>query len=170
MIIMLGVWSRDRTRMAEKVSLKEFLRTLKLGKIHLGMHEDDVTAILGKPDFLGGSTRKYRKPSLWAYGNIELIYDYDTRLLDLILINFWGPQYPSGGTAIELDPWVIRGGLQPGELIPLLDEEGINHLDVEPINPGTRQMLVNSAITMIFNNETDTYTGEIGLCKLYAAK
>lgn len=153
--------------MEENVSLKEFLRTGRLGRISLGMHENEVTAIIGKSDSLGVTSRKYPRPSLWVYGDIELIYEYDTRLLTLILINFWEPKPPSGGT-IDLDPWIIKGGLQPDELIPLLEQEGITYCEVKPLNSETKQLLVSSVITLIFNNNIDEWSGWEGLCKLYA--
>jgi len=148
------------------VNLKEFLQTHKLGEIHLGQREHDVAAILGEPDCVGGTSRKYRRPSIWKYGDIELFFDYQMRQISLISINFWEDRYPSGGASIQLDPWIIRGGLRPDELILQLNKEGIDFCDVEPINPETRQLLVNSAITMIFNNDHVEYMGNAGLRKL----
>jgi hypothetical protein len=82
------------------------------------------------------------------------------------LINIWEDGYPSGGAAIQLDPWIIKGGLLVDELIPELDKEGIDYCEVEPINPDTRQLLVNSAITMIFNNRHVEWDGSAGLRKI----
>jgi hypothetical protein len=154
--------------MIEKVSLKEFLRSGQLGRISLGMHEDEVISILGKADAYGGSTRKYPEPSLFVYGDIELFYQYDTRLLTTIVINFWEPRPPVGVGSIELAPWVIKGGLQAEELIAFLQEEGIPWCDVEPINFETRQIVAGSVVTLIFNNNIDEWKGSEGLCKLYA--
>jgi hypothetical protein len=156
--------------MTERINLKDFLRTIKLGSIHLGQHENNLAAILCKPDYMGGTSRKYRQPSLWKYGDIELFFDYKTRKISSIVINFWKPEYPSGGGAIQLDPWVIRGGLQPEALQLQLDKEGIVYREVEPINYETRQLLVNSAITMIFNNDIEEWAGRVGLCKIYAGE
>jgi hypothetical protein len=152
--------------MAEKVNLKDFLRTLKLGRIHLGQSANDVAAILGEPDDVGGASRKHRWPSIWKYGDIELFFDYRTRQINLILINFWEDGYPSGDAAIQLDPWIIKGGLRIDEFIPPLDQEGIDYCEVEPINTGTREFLVNSAIKVIFNNDNEEYGGGAGLRKL----
>jgi hypothetical protein len=153
--------------MAERVNLKDVLRTLELGRIHLLQRSDDVVAILGKPDCVGGASRKHCWPAIWKYGDIELLFDYRTREIEMILINFWdSTTYPSGGAAIQLDPWIIKGGLGLDELIPQLDKEGIDYCEVEPPNPGTRHLLVSSAITMIFNNDpSDEFTGAPGLRK-----
>ncbi len=152
--------------MAETVNLKGFLRTLKLGRIHLGQGANDVAAILGKPDYVGGASRKYRLPAIWKYGDVELLFDYRTRQINMVVINFWEQKHPSGGASIQLDPWIIKGGLRLDELIRRLGEEGIDYCEVEPMDPGTRQLLVNSAITMIFNDDPDEWMGLPGLCKI----
>src|SRR5262252_10841427 len=121
--------------MAETVNLKDFLRTLKLGRIHLGQGASDVAAILGKPDYVGGASRKYRLPAIWKYGDIEFLFDYRTRQINMVVINFWERKHPSGGASIQLDPWIIKGGLRLDELIRRLGEEGIDYCEVEPMDP-----------------------------------
>src|SRR5689334_22030786 len=152
--------------MAETVNLKDFLRTLKLGRIHLGQGESDVAGILGEPDCVGGASRKHRWPPIWKYGDIELLFDYRTRRINMVVINFWEQKHPAGAASIQLDPWIIKGGLRIDELSRQLDKEGVDYCEVEPINPGTRQLLVNSAITMIFSDDPDEWMGWAGLCKL----
>lgn len=39
--------------------------------IHLGMNRDEVVAVLGEPDAVGGSSRKYKTPGIYRYGEIE---------------------------------------------------------------------------------------------------
>lgn len=156
--------------MAQPANLKEFLQTLKLGEIHLDQHEDEVASILGKPDYVGGTSREYRRPSLWKYGDIEMYLDHETREVNSIVINLWKPEYPNGGYAIQLDPWIIKGGLRPDEFMRQLDKNGIDYCEVEPINYETRQLLVSSAITMIFNNDIKEWEGWVGLCKLYVGE
>src|SRR5262245_43888400 len=98
-----------RRAMAELANMIDVLRTLELGRIHLSQRADDVVAILGGPDCVGGATRKHRWPPIWKYGDIELLFDYRTREIEMILINFWdSTKYPSGGAAIQLDPWIIK--------------------------------------------------------------
>ena len=46
-----------------------------LRKIHIGMTREEVVAALGKPDDTGGTSRKYRTPSIYKYGDIELFFD-----------------------------------------------------------------------------------------------
>ena len=156
--------------MAESVSLKHFLRTLELGRIRLGMRDHEVAAILGKPDAVGGVSNKYQNPSLWKYGDVEFCFNQQTRELSLIVITFWEPGFPSGGSAIQLDPWLIKGGLKLNELCRSLKSEGIEYREVEPINFGTRELLVNSSISMIFNEDEKEFPDRTGLCKLCASE
>jgi hypothetical protein len=46
-----------------------------LNRIRIGMTRDEVTAVLGPPDDVGGTSRKYRTPSIYKYGVIELHFE-----------------------------------------------------------------------------------------------
>jgi len=43
-----------------------------ISKVQLGMCRITVEALLGKPDDTGGTSRKYRLPAIWKYGDVEL--------------------------------------------------------------------------------------------------
>jgi hypothetical protein len=60
---------RDRMRVVERV--------------RVGMSREEVLALLGPPDDVGGTSRKYRTPSVFKYGQIELHFEpwKDGRLL-----------------------------------------------------------------------------------------
>ena len=47
---------------------------IRNGQIRLGMTRDELETILGKPDVLGNTSRKYRFPSLWKYGDVEFVF------------------------------------------------------------------------------------------------
>jgi hypothetical protein len=85
-------------------------------------------------------------------------------------LNFWEPKIPSGGETINLDPWVIRGGLPLSRLTPALDREGIEYYETEPVNFGTRQLSVGSSVTMIFNDDEEEFPDWMGLCKISAGE
>jgi hypothetical protein len=106
------------------ISLQIFLRTGTLGPIHLGMSRDEVRGRLGEPDAMGGTSRQYRTPSLWKYGDIELIYGrhYADPLSGILMDGF---ELPVGGPQLALDPWILRGGMS-------LEEAG-DHLRVAGI-------------------------------------
>lgn len=43
-----------------------------LGKVVLGMSRQEAITALGRPDAEGGTSRKYRTPTIYKYGDIEL--------------------------------------------------------------------------------------------------
>jgi len=46
-----------------------------LSKIRLGMSRDDVIRVLGEPDHISSTTRKYKTPSIYKYGDVELWFE-----------------------------------------------------------------------------------------------
>lgn len=154
--------------MAENMSLKTFLRTGELGSIKPGLNRNEVTELLGEPDDVGGTSRKHREPAVWKYGDVELLFDRETRKLSLIVINFWEPNVPSAGAALDLDPWIVKGGLQASDLTVALESEGIRYEEVSALNPGTRQFLVSSSITLIFKEDQEEDSDWTGLRKVVA--
>lgn len=47
-----------------------------LSKVKLGMTRAEVFAVLGEADAYNIGSRKYPKPSIYKYGNIELYFHY----------------------------------------------------------------------------------------------
>ena len=157
--------------MAYLVKLKELLQTGRLGEIYLGQLENEVFNILGTPDYAHAGTRNSRRLSLFSYGELEFYFDDSSRNLTLINLNFlsfWQREIPSGGERLQIDPWVLKAGLGPEDLIKYLNQEAIYYCDVEPINFNTRQLLVNKTTTLIFNDVTEESGERVGLCKVFA--
>jgi len=52
-------------------------------KLRVGMSREEVLALLGPPDDVGGTSRKYREPAIFKYGQVELHFEpgKDGRLL-----------------------------------------------------------------------------------------
>jgi hypothetical protein len=44
-------------------------------RVEIGMRRDQVVEILGQPDDVGGSSRKYRTPSVFKYGHVEFHFE-----------------------------------------------------------------------------------------------
>lgn len=44
---------------------------IEQNKLRIGMLRDDIVKILGEPDDVGMTSRKYKVPSIWLYGDIE---------------------------------------------------------------------------------------------------
>jgi len=48
---------------------------IEQGRLRLGMTKAAVRALLGPPGAWGNTSRKYREPSTWLYGRIELWFE-----------------------------------------------------------------------------------------------
>jgi hypothetical protein len=154
--------------MTEVVSIKEFLQTGCFGNLYFGQPENEIFAMLGTPDYAGGITNKNKRPALFSYGDVELYVDNETRLLTCINLNylsFWQRKYPVGGKNLQINAWALTAGLELDDLIHYLQQEEIRFCEVDPINPETRQLLISSTISLVFNDIGTDYSG---LCKLWA--
>jgi len=146
--------------MVHRVSLKDVLRTGEFGNVRFGLSEPEILALLGPPDDVGTTTRKRKRPLLWKYGEVEFHFDFQTPNLIGIAINFWEERsIPSGGTVIELDPWIIQGGLEWSELRPWLDAEAIDYRVADPINLDTTEIAVGPTALLIFNDDKEEFLG-----------
>ncbi len=57
-----------------EVSIEQFLKTGAIGNLHLGMTADEVRDLLGTPDDVGGTSRRYPRPSIYVYGSTKLFF------------------------------------------------------------------------------------------------
>ena len=105
------------------VSLKELIQTGRFGSVILGMSRAQVESSLGVPDDVGGSSRKYRKPPIWKYGDVELHFVPGGDSLFLIHLDDF--DVPSGGKLVDFDPWIIRRSLTVSEAEEQLSQSGI---------------------------------------------
>ena len=46
-----------------------------VSQVCIGMTRDEVVAALGPPDDMGATSRKYRTPSIYRYGRIEVCFE-----------------------------------------------------------------------------------------------
>jgi len=58
-----------------EVSLREFLETGRLGRLHVGVTREQVVDLLGSPEEAGGTSRKHRRPSIFRYGSLDVSFD-----------------------------------------------------------------------------------------------
>ena len=107
------------------VSLKDLIGTGRFGSVCLGMTRAQVESSLGKPDDVGGTSRKYRQPSIWKYGDVELHFVPGDDSLFLIHLDDF--DVPSGGKLIDFDPWIIQRGLKLAEAEGKLSQSGIDY-------------------------------------------
>ena len=50
------------------------MEAFDLAKLRVGMTREEVVSAFGKPDLMGGTSLKYRTPSIYRYGNIECFF------------------------------------------------------------------------------------------------
>jgi len=91
-----------------EVSLNTLLRTGRLGELRRGMTQEEVRAMLGEPDAVGGGSRKYPYPSIFLYGTVELNFDLRR---PHGLIRFWWEAGEKGAfrlsSACEIVDWAF---------------------------------------------------------------
>lgn len=144
------------------ISLQEFLLTGVLGPVHLGMTREQVRHALGEPDALGGTSRKYRTPTIWKYGTIELLYHPGNPHLQTIYMD--GFEVPNGGSRMQLDSWVIRGGLSVEEVEAALAAAAIDYTRRPWRTTSEGILLVTLAgVEMGFLLEEEAYSPSPGL-------
>ena len=138
------------------IRLKSLAKTGKLGSVRITMHANRVQALLGKPDYTGGGSRKYPWENIWRYGDLELGFDASSRELAHIAINFWGEtKNPEQGEHLSYDPWIVRGALPVEDFIDSCTKEGIAVRELEePWNEGAREFVTAGGMHLIFG-ETD---------------
>lgn len=54
-----------------------FQRTGVISPIQLGCTRAELITILGEPDDVGGTSRKYPTPAIWKYGDLEFHFEQD---------------------------------------------------------------------------------------------
>jgi len=102
----------------------DFLRTANFGGIKLGMTRQQLREILGElPDW--SVTKRRRRPNvaaIWEYGSIEFYFEEQTDNLCMI----FSDHFPlMGCEALDLDPWLLKGGLPLDDALKLLNEANL---------------------------------------------
>jgi hypothetical protein len=61
-----------------------FQRTGVISPLQLGCSHADLISILGEPDDVGGTSRKYPTPTIWKYCDLEFHFEKNEDALCLI--------------------------------------------------------------------------------------
>jgi hypothetical protein len=148
-----------------RVSLERLLRTGQLGDLTPGMSAEQVHALLGEPDAVGGTSRQHHRPSVWLYGSIELYFRQESPY-DFHAV-FWdaaekGPlRLP---TRCVIEDWE----LSPGMALPEVDawmrrrDIAVVEVDIPPESP-TTVLVLSSGVRITFDERERLYA-------LYAAE
>jgi hypothetical protein len=131
------------------VSMREFVETGEYGGARLGIGRAELQALFGEPDDLSGASRKYRKPAIWKYGDVE--FHFGTGADELWLIHLDDFVVPQGGKSIEFDPWIINGSLTPDEAQSVLAREGMQFAVKNPFDLETVELVVGPGVRLLFS-------------------
>ena len=107
------------------VSLKDLIEIGHFGSVRPGMSRAQVESSPGVPDDMGVGSLKYRKPSIWKYGDVELHFTPGADSLFLIYLGEF--DVPAGGKLVDFDPWIIRASLTLSEAEEQLSQAGIDY-------------------------------------------
>jgi hypothetical protein len=142
-----------------KIQLLEFLRTGIFGPICFGMNRAEVEQALGIPDLEGGISRKYPKPSIWRYGNIEISFESGVDRLCSIYIDHF--EVPNSSKVIGVEPWIIQRGLSKSELESALTKQGIKYAELDNTYEGTISVIKTQAGVELYFLEKSEYIDEV---------
>jgi len=148
----------------ETVSLEAFLQTGRLGPVRLGMSRAQVEEALGPPDEVGCTTRKFRRPSCWFYGDLELHFVRGGDELWLIHLEYF--QVPQGGKNLHLDPWIITGEMTRSEVERHLAAYTLPFQEIPSADDNAITLRVGAGVTLLFVNEVRPYEPPPGLFAL----
>ncbi|MBV6621431.1 MAG: hypothetical protein KI793_00500 [Rivularia sp. (in: Bacteria)] len=101
-------------------NLKDFLKTGKLGKIHLGASLEDIIKILDKPKL---STRVKPQIDIWKYDDLELMFDNAILKQIKISLNDTNPQIP---LQLTKEVWEINKFMKLEDLLNIIDNYEIS--------------------------------------------
>lgn len=150
------------------ISLEAFFQTGSLGPVRLGLSRAQIQEAVGPPEFVGETTRKSRQPAIWSYGDIELHFLQGQDTLWLIhLENF---QIPQAGGNLNVDPWIIRGGMARAEMEAYLTACHLPFQQIPSPEENCTWLRVGAGITCIFINEPRSYDSPPGLFALSCSK
>lgn len=111
------------------VSLQQFILTGTFGPVVSGCSSDELEAVFGPPESIGGQSRRYKRGTIWKYGDVEFIFDQSSRTLRLIHFDRFsglGGQ-PKGWGGLLLDPWCVRSDLSRATFLAALRNVGCEH-------------------------------------------
>jgi hypothetical protein len=95
-----------------RASLKQFLASRRLDGLRSGMTIAAVEELLGPPDDSGGASRRFKQPSIYLYGNLEIHFRAADRN-QAVPVHI---DHPLSGGAYRLPAcWTVEDwGLTPG--------------------------------------------------------
>lgn len=91
---------------AFKTWWKKFRETGDISPIRLGCAREEIRALFGEPDAVGGATRKYRTPGIWKYGELE--FHFGPKSTDALCLIY--SETPEGVVDVSIPRRLIEKG------------------------------------------------------------
>lgn len=145
----------------QSVSLLEFLRTGHLGFLRLGMSLQQVISLLGEPDKSSLIDFRRLKPLIIKYGDIELYFPKHKRHIKMIYMDNF--KTPCGGSRLDLDPWILRGGVARSEVESHLEQVGIPFSRLPRRIDENVELVMESGVRMLFIEKPEEFDPTVGL-------
>jgi hypothetical protein len=147
-----------------RASLERFLRTGQLGDLTPGISREQIHALLGEPNDVGGTSRKYCRPSIWLFGSIELCFHQPDPQ------DFYGVYWDAveKGTVrlpahCAVEDWELSPGMARPEVESWLRSKKIEIAEVRtlPKSP-TTVLLLSSGVQITFDEQEQLYAISAG--------
>ncbi|MBI5542780.1 MAG: hypothetical protein HY901_02750 [Deltaproteobacteria bacterium] len=153
--------------MAVRISLREMLATGRFGPVTLGMHRDEVEHVLGRPDTVGGTSRKHREPLIWKYGTFEIHFDLGRHEVSLVYADNF--RVLEGGTQLEIDSWALSGESTREAVEDALQRESIVFAPtLYPWTDRAGELVTDGLVTLLFQAPEGTASTGPSTEKLWA--
>jgi hypothetical protein len=115
--------------MPQNLSLRDFILTGKLGSLCVGMTQENVRSVMGEPHDTESTSRKYKRPIFWVYGDLEIYFNREDWTVTGLLFNTHtkSPVPTLSHKDFPLDPWIFRVGITWEEVKEGLERENISY-------------------------------------------
>lgn len=150
------------------VSLKDFLTSGQFGPVLFGCDRLQLESTVGQPEATGGVSRKYRRPVIWKYGDVEFFFSRTSNKLETVHLDRFTDANgtPQGWGGLQIDPWVIRRGIAEAEFADALEAAGIAYT-VRPKPEWIQEtVVVASGVEIGFKCAPDEFSDFVGLFHL----
>ena len=134
-------------------SMQEFLGTGHFGTLRVGDSIDSLKHALGEPQLTGGTSRRYRSPRIWKYGDIEFHLTPDGKHIRLIFCDSY--ETLTLGPRASLDRWFFDGHPSAETVGHELAVAGLSFQNATaPHEPTMFLLHLQSGVELIFQGAT----------------
>jgi hypothetical protein len=158
-------------------TLEAFLRTARLGPLHLGMTQPEVVDLAGPAEAVGVGSRRHPRSGLWKYGDVQLSFapapaprsspDARTQPARLCLIFLERFQSPHGAGRLLLAPGGIQGGMARAALEEYLRTCALAFQPIPSPDDQYTWLQVEAGVTLILRDTAEPFAPPPGLFALF---